>query len=313
MAQEEEYQAPRHGRHAAAGRHAAPRVAEADSLSEELPTPVSEQVEAVPQASVPQTAAPQREASPIPDLVPVSDGDQETSMGNAPRPIDVDPEETGSFRRINASEGARVTTRANASQAASFRAQSARPVEAVRMSSAGRPRVVHRDVEVQSNKRVFVALGVAALIMVSIVGWLIVRALTSVEHADEKPVAEQTQAGIGEGIEYRGTTYALTELSDGVYALTSTTEGAESSSVLCELQGKPVSLILHDMVFIVPENLADSKWDLIAYPLGGVTQQVTDAEGNPIIGEGEITEATLEGDAIHITTAAGENMTVSLV
>ena len=301
MAQEEEYQAPRHGRHAAAGRHAAPRVAEADSLSEELPTPVSEQVEAVPQASVPQTAAPQREASPIPDLVPVSDG------------IDVDPEETGSFRRINASEGARVTTRANASQAASFRAQSARPVEAVRMSSAGRPRVEHRDVEVQSNKRVFVALGVAALIMVSIVGWLIVRALTSVEHADEKPVAEQTQAGIGEGIEYRGTTYALTELSDGVYALTSTTEGAESSSVLCELQGKPVSLILHDMVFIVPENLADSKWDLIAYPLGGVTQQVTDAEGNPIIGEGEITEATLEGDAIHITTAAGENMTVSLV
>lgn len=310
MAQEEEYRAPRHGRHSAVGRHAAPRPVETDVPDEELTTTVPTQVEVAPQAVAPRTEAPV-----IPDLVPISDGDQETRMGDAPRPIDVDPEETGSFRRIGASEGARLTTRANASHTASFRAQGARPVEAVRMSSAGRPRVEHRDVEVQSNKRVFVALGVAALIMVSIVGWLIVRALTSVEHADEKPVAEQTQAGIEDGIEYRGTTYTLTEKSEGVYALTSTTEGSESPSVLYELKGKPVALILYNTVFIIPENLPDGTWDLIAHPLGGgsMTQQVTDAEGKPIIGEGEISEATLDGDAIHITTTAGENMTVSLV
>lgn len=310
MASEEEYRAPRHGRHAAAGRHAVPRSEETDSPSEAIPTPVAPQAEAAPQA-----AAPSREASIIPDLVPISDGDQETRMGDAPRPIDVDPEETGSFRRIDATEGARLTTRANAGQKASFRAQGVRPVEAVRMSSAGRPHVEHRDVEVQSNKRVFIALGVAALIMVSIVGWLLVRALTSVEHADEKPVAEQTQAGIEDGIEYRGTTYALTEQSEGVYALTSTSEESGNPSVLYELQGKPVALILYNTVFIIPENLSDGTWDLIAHPLGGgsMTQQVTDAEGNPIIGEGEISEATLDGDAIHITTTAGENMTVSLV
>ena len=86
-------------------------------------------------------------------------------------------------------------------------------------------------------------------------------------------------------------------------------------TLLYDLAGTPVTLILYNTAFVIPENLPDGTWDLIAYPLGGgsVTQQVTDADGNPIVGQGEIASATLSGDAIQISTTAGEQITVSLV
>lgn len=366
----EENRAPRHGRHAAAGRHAAPRIEEPELAAEETaaaqaeasqaavapqatsqaaapeaPTPqaatrqtatrrahaarasapaataassaapVPEPVPAPTPAPTPVVAPAPASASAIPDLVSITDGDQETSTTDAPRPIGVDPMETGSFRRIDATEGARVTTRANASQTASFRAQNARPAEKVRMSTAGRPKVEHRDVEVQSNKRVFVALTIGAIVVIAIVGTLLVRALVSVEEAGEKPVVEQMQTNVDEGIEYRGTTYALTKQDNGSYALTSLSEGSETPAVVCELKGTPVALVLYNTVFVIPENLPDGTWDLIAHPLGGgsVTQQVTDGDGKPIVREGEITQASLSGDSILVTTAAGDEFTVSLI
>ncbi|MBR3234853.1 MAG: hypothetical protein IKG11_04470 [Atopobiaceae bacterium] len=250
----------------------------------------------------------------IPDLVPIIDGDQETNMGDAPRPIGVDPEATGSFQRIDADSGARLTTRANASETASFRVQNVRP-EAVRMSSSGRPKVEHHEVAVRSNKRVFIILGVAALVVVGIVATLLVRALLSVEKPSDTPVVEQTQATADGSIEYRGSTYFLTQQESGKYALASTSEGSEGTSIIYELTGTPVALILYNTVFVIPENLPDGTWDLIAHPLGGgsVTQQVTDGEGSPIIGQGEITNATLDGESIQISTSAGEELSISLV
>ena len=304
----EENRAPRHGRHAAARRHAAPQNMASEPISEEVPARESTakngtvQPEVAPQAS-------------IPDIVSITDGDQETNTSDAPRPIGVDPMETGSFRRIDATEGARVTTRANASRTASFRAQNARPAEKVRMSSAGRPKVEHHDVEVQSNKRVFVALTIGALVVMGIVGTLLFRALVSVEEAGEKPVVEQMQTNVDEGIEYRGTVYSLTKQDNGTYALTSLSEGSETPAIVCELKGTPVALVLYNTVFVIPENLPDGTWDLIAHPLGGgsMTQQVTDGEGKPIVREGEIVKASLSGDSILVTTASGEEFTVSLV
>lgn len=236
-------------------------------------------------------------------------------MSDAPRPIGVDPEETGSFKRIGASEGARLTTRANASDTASFMAQAVRPVEAVRMSSAGRPKVEHREVEMQSNKRVFLVLGIGALAVMALVIVLLTRAFNSVEETTAPPVYEQVQSTGEDGIEYRGATYSISEQAAGKYALVSTSEGFEGTAVLYELPGTPVTLILYDTVFVIPENLDNDTWDLIAHPLGGgsVTQQVTDADGNPIVGEGQIKEATLSGDVILITTESDEQFSVSLV
>lgn len=236
-------------------------------------------------------------------------------MGDAPRPIGVDPSESGSFRRITAADGARVTTRVNASETASFRLENARPIEAVRMSSAGRPRVERHDVTVKPNGRVFIGLALAAVVVLGIVGTLVTRALTSVEKEPEKTVSEQTQASNGEGIEYRGITYALAQQDDGAWTLTSLSEDSQTPAVLYQLTGEPVTLILYNTVFVIPENLSDGTWDLIAYPLGGgsVAQRVNDGTGNPVVGQGQITSAQLVGDAVEVTTADGTVTPVSLV
>ncbi len=309
----EERNTPRHGRRSAAGKHAAPRVSQPATEEQEYVT--AEPAAAPDFTTQPPVAQASAQYDAIPELVSITDGDQETHMSDAPRPIDVDPQETGSFRKISAEEGARLTTRANASETGSFRAQTARPVEAVRMSTAGRPRVEHHEVAMESNKRVFIALGIAALVVVAIVGTLLTRAFTSVDTDGTKPVSEQMQATGEEGIEYRGTTYAITEQDGGKYALTSSSESSEGTVVLHELAGTPVTLILYNTVFIIPENLPDGTWDLIAHPLGGgsVTQQVTDGDGAPIVREGEIAEASLEGDEIKIKTTTGDTVSVSLV
>ena len=294
--------APRHRRHAAPQ----PEAASAPASRAQAPRQEAEGVVA---------AAPEVLSDIIPEVMPIADGDQEISSGSAPRPIGVDPSETGSFARIAASEGARVTTRANASETASFRMENARPVEAVRMSTAGRPKVERREKAVKSNARVFVALGVAALLVVGIVGFLVARALTSVEEVPAEQVVEQVQASEEQSIEYRGTTYAITQQDSGTYAFTSSSEDQEGTSVVFELKGTPVTLILHDMVFVIPENQSDGTWDLVAHAMGSgsVTQLVTDGEGNPVRGEGEIVEATLVGAAVEIVTAAGERQSISLV
>lgn len=302
----DESAAPRHGRHSAAGRRPVTR-AQAPQVADDVWTADASESP----ATVPFTPL----GDAVADVAPLTNIDQELQMGDAPAPIGVDPSETGSFSRIDPSAGARVTTRVNASETASFRAQNSRPMEAVRMSTAGRPHVERRETEVKSNARVFAALGIAAVLVVGIVGWIVTRALLSVEEAPKKQVSEQTQA-LGEGgIEYRGTTYRFTKQKSGKYALVSSTEGQEGEAVVCELEGTPVTLILYNTVFVVPENLPDGTWDLIAHPLGGggVTQQVTNGGGEPIIGHGEIKSALLVDDAIQVTTVSGDRTTISLV
>ena len=296
MAQDQN-RAPRHGRHSSAPSPSAATDAAASYTPETQvnPAPTGDQYLGV-------------------GVVSIEDGDQENHMGDAPRPIDVNPAETGSFRRIEANEGARITTRANASDSAQMRALNPESTRSRRLSSAGRPKVEHHDVEVQSNKRVFIALAIAALVVMGIVGTLVIRALTSVEQASEKPVIEQMQTGAGESIEYRGTTYSLEE-NGGKYALMSKAEGADKQSKVCDLGGKPVALVLYNTAFIIPENLPNGTWDIIAHPLGGgsMTQPVTDGDGNPIVNQGEIESASLNGDKVVVKTTDGKEYTVSLV
>ena len=296
---------PRHGRHAAARKHAET-------------TPEPEVLDVVTVAPKP-AAADEPLQSAAPAQVPsVAEGDQELEMGSAPTPVGVNPTETGSFARISAGEGARVTTRANVSDTSSFRAQGTRPIEAVRMSTAGRPHVERHEQEVESNGRVFLMLGLGALLVLMLVGWLLARALVSVDNGGAEEKVEQKQVAPEESIEYYGVTYALGQNNDGTYVLTSTPtdeESEEGTTTVCQFKGKPVSLILYNSAFVIPENLPDGTWDLITHPLGGgsVTRQIPDQDGNPLIGPGEIYEAMLINDSIQISTMTGETYTVSLV
>lgn len=235
------------------------------------------------------------------------DGDQELQMGDAPTPIGIDPDTNGSFQRITADQGARVTTRANVSETASRRARGTRPIEAVRMSSKGRPHVERHETSVESNTRVFAIIGVAVVLVVAVLGWLLVRALVSVDEPEETVVAEQVQVGVGEELEYRGETYKIAQQDNGVYALTRRGEDQEEAVTVCTLTGVPVALILYNTAFVIPENLNNDTWDLIAHHLGSgsMTQQVTGPDGSALIGNGEIVSARLEGSKIIVETANG--------
>lgn len=302
---ENESTAPRHGKHAA-GRHAAPRVPQQTTADEMLAVDESAPL-LIPTAD-----------ETLSQVVSIIDGDQENHMGDAPRPIGAEASASGSFARISAEDGARVTTRVNASESASHRLENSRPMEAVRMSTAGRPKVERHEVTVKSNSRVFIGLAVGALLVLLVVGTLLTRALLSVETVPEQGIEEQAQATDNEGIEYRGVTYAVAKQDDG-YALTSISGESDKPAVLCKLKGAPVGdpyvLILYNTVFIIPENLDDGTWDLLAYPLGGgsVAQCVTDGEGQPVVGQGQIETAVLSGDVVEVTTTDGTHQTVSLV
>lgn len=301
---------PKHGRHAAPGKHAASRPQESLPTMDETPATLP-----VETPSAEPVVRPVASVNAAPVAMAAIDTDQELQLGEAPAPIGIDPGESGSFSRITAAEGARVTTRANASETASFRAQGARPIEAVRMS-AGRPHVEHHETAVEANGRVFAILGIGALLVVGIIGWLLARAVGSVDSDKPTVIAEQVQAGASDAIEYRGVSYVLVEQAGGTYALTSKglEDDQEKAATLCELKGTPVALILYDTAFIMPENLPDGTWDLVAYHLGGgsVTQRVTGGDGNPIIEKGEIASASLVGDDIQVKTTEGESYTVSL-
>lgn len=303
---ENESTAPRRGRHAA-GRHAAPRV----------PQPTATDETMVPEESAPLLIPTNDDT--LSQVVSIIDGDQENHMGDAPRPIDAEASASGSFERISAEDGARVTTRVNASESATHRLENSRPMEAVRMSTAGRPKVERHDVTVKSNGRVFIGLAVGALLVLVVVGTLLTRALLSVENVPEQGIEEQAQAKDNEGIEYRGVTYSVAKQDDGTYALTSVSGESDKPAVLCKLKGTPAGdpyvLILYNTAFIIPENLDGGTWDLVAYPLGGgsVAQCVTDGEGQPVVGQGQIETAVLSGDVVEVTTTDGTHQTVSLV
>jgi hypothetical protein len=189
-----------------------------------------------------------------------------------------------------------------------------KPIATIRSGGMDRPRVKSHEAKVRTDPKVFAILGIAMLTVVLLMSWLVMRALGSVDRVTETAIQEQTQVALGDVLEYRGTTYQLTKLKSGTYALTSRAEGQETDAVIAELKGTPVALILYNMTFLVPENLSDGTWDIMAHTLGGgsLTQQVTDAQGEAIVREGTIESASLVQDSIEIHTSDGATESISL-
>jgi hypothetical protein len=192
--------------------------------------------------------------------------------------------------------------------------EGAQRIETIRSGGVTRPHVRRHEAAVRTDPKVFAILGAAVLVVVLLGSWLISRALGSVDQVREDVIEEQTQVTLEDAIEYRGTTYRLSEQKGGGYALVSRAEGQEQDSVVAELPGTPVALILYNMTFLMPENLDDGTWDVIAHTLGSgsLNQQVMDAEGAPIVREGELESASLVGDTIEVRTTSGATETIAL-
>lgn len=233
---------------------------------------------------------------------------------DAPRPTPID--DTTAFSTIGSGEGAVITNRETAANTVNAsREMHTGTTQSRRLTAAARKNVRPRNERLQTNKRLFIILGVAALVVVLIVGFLVIRAVNSASRLQgDGGRVERTAVAPGESVSYDDYSYAVQQGDDGVYSFVRTLGEGGDPLALFTLEGTPVQLILCDGAYLIPENLSDGTWDVVAYTMGdgSVTSKLADADGNPVTGEGALASAALEGSELVLTDEAGSTTRVPL-
>ncbi|MCI6273711.1 MAG: hypothetical protein MR611_03470 [Coriobacteriaceae bacterium] len=244
---------------------------------------------------------------------------EDVDDGAAPRqsavPVD-------SLATLSAGQGARVTTRDNAAEAADIargraaeRSRGRRPYGRSRLAYGSRSR---RKPANPASILLVVAGVVGFFAILAIVAFVTFFGAQGTSQAarpaapvEEEP--QQVQTTSDGSVTYRGVSYAVEVAGDGAYAVVSTdAQGNRAQEFTGE--GTPVSLILYNSVIVVPENRSDGTWDVMAYTLGGdaAPMSVVDSSGNAITGAGTIASATLDGSVVHVTDSTGATIDVAL-
>lgn len=237
---------------------------------------------------------------------------------DSPRPIGVDPAETGSFRRIGAGEGATVETRDNIGRISADSTASWKRTgygAGMRLTGASRPQVASREEASRAHRGIFAALALVAVAIAALGMFALRGALMGERGSTVEGVVEQSQTSSAGSIEYRGTTFTLEKRENGKFALMGRSEGSSSPTPYLELAGTPTQLVLYNGAIILPENLEDQgAWDVIAYTIGGGSEasQVVDADGSPVVGQGKIVSVELRDPQLLVTDDAGKVTAVSL-
>lgn len=234
--------------------------------------------------------------------------------------------ESSSIGTIRGGQGARVTTRANAAEAAG------------RARKNAESRYLERHPEARSTRGpertglrvvLLVVAAILALAVVFAVGTLVVSLLnppqaeqgggTQTLRLTESELAlQQEQAAHDAGrevaatdgsVSYGGTTYALAQQEDGTWALV-----ADGSSALFALEGTPVSLARSGDTLFVVEN-RDGGWDVVCYVIDGHSDAtyLVGEDGQPVRGEGDASSAELSDTTISVTDATGSTTEVPYV
>ena len=221
--------------------------------------------------------------------------------------------DTESLSTLASGQGAQVTTRENAADAAE-RARGAkeqRHAERVRLVGANRPTYTrHEQKKAKISVPQILGLAVAIIAVVAVLLFVFSRCANSVaENPSALSLVSSTrtlEADTGLAINYDGASYEFRE-TDGVWQLVRT---APDEAVLIDFAGKPVKLVIYDDDTIyVPENLSDGTWDVMAYLIAddSVPVRVPDVGG-----EGTLTSAKLDGSDLVVTTEAGESISIPL-
>lgn len=131
------------------------------------------------------------------------------------------------------------------------------------------------------------------------------------------PDGDETQIVDSEAsIEYKDISYYIREGDGGKRMLASKpVHGTdEDESDLAQLSGSPLALFLYQRTILIPENLDDGSWDVVAFTIGagGLPTQVVDASGNPVVGTGVLESAELKKDSLLVVDKTGKKTSVSL-
>lgn len=218
--------------------------------------------------------------------------------GKAPRPIHADSVSRGSFDQLEEGQGA-----VSASQRRSKRPAA----HAAHAAHAGT-----EDAQPMDKRTLALICGAAALAIVVIVV-VFVSILNAPAPTDDSNVeVEQTAVSVDQKIKSRGALYELEE-NDGKYSLVEIHEADGGQHVsLGDIPGVPAGLVLYDGTLIIPENLSDGTWDIMAFTIGSGWGQMMDKDGSVTSGKGTVSEAALEGTTV-VLTVDGQRVEVPLV
>lgn len=243
---------------------------------------------------------------------------EDVDDGSAPRQSAAP---AGSLKTLSAGQGARVTTRDNAAEAADIaRDRAAERSRSRRLRGRNRPRYGKEPERKPVNPK-FVLLVIAGVVGLFVI--LAIVAVVTFLAAQDNPQPQEPAAGVEEpqqvqttadgSVTYQGVSYSLEATGDGTYAvIASDSKGNKTQEFT--VSGTPVSLILYNSVIVVPENKSDGTWDVVAYTIGGdsAPMAVADSSGNAITGTGTISTATLDGSVVHVTDSTGATTDIAL-
>ena len=206
-----------------------------------------------------------------------STGTGPLTSSEAPRPIDVDPAVTGSFSTIKSSEGALITDRTTAGDAA----------ERVR---------AHR-------------MGVFALAAFGLL-WHFLMQAPATAITDR---VEETAVAPGQPITYDGYNYMATQQENGQWAFVRTSFTSADPLVRFLFDGTPVEVVLYNGMFLIPQNL-DGRWDVVAWVMGDGSEptKLMGEDGQPMGGEGSVESATLDGETLELSLSDGSTQSIPL-
>lgn len=218
---------------------------------------------------------------------------------------------------IHAGQGAKVTTRKNAAEAAD------------RARHNAEERYYRRHPEARGSARGPERSGrnVLALVAAAILGlavlFFVVRCATAILTPGPAEIAEQmsgqqgeeaqtpsdpetAQAAVGESLSYQGLDYSLAMQESGRYGVVRTSSDG-TAATLFELEGTPVALLRYGSTLLVPEN-RDGGWDVACYVIAGHSSAtyVVGTDGSMVTGTGEAASVELDGPVLRVTDSAGE-------
>ena len=230
--------------------------------------------------------------------------------------------ESTSIETIRSGQGARVTTRKNAAEAAGHARQSAeerylsRHPEA-RAAQSGPKRSAGRVVLLVIAAFLALALVFALGTCVNAMLFppqeeqdstdqtlhLTESELAMREEQEEHDKGQEVAAADG-SVSRAGVTYSLQQQEDGTWALV----GSESAgaSTLFQIEGTPVALARSADLLLVVEN-RDGGWDVVCYMIDGHADAtyLVGSDGQPWGGEGDAASVELDGSSIRVTDASG--------
>ena len=241
---------------------------------------------------------------------------------------------------LHAGQGARVTTRKNAAQAAEQARVNAEKRFARRHSSdqltasATRARGRKRSAAAQAQpaqgpertrKNIFILVGGAFLVLVLLV--LIVGCVAGLFGPSQNQAAQSNQSQdawqqeqqqvtttADDSVVYQGMTYTIEKQASGNYGVVrQDASGSGTATTVFEIEGEPCALILYNSVLVIPEN-RNGNWDVVSYVIadGSLPAYVMTMDGNEAGGSGSIESATLDGSNVIVKDSNGNTTSVAL-